>query len=221
MASLVTQMLKHLPAMQETWVRSLGWEDPLEKEMATHSSILAWKIPWMEKPGRLQSMELQRVGHDWVASLSFFYGLHRIKLTDIQLRDYIMWNLQTCLTSSPRDIYRNAKGNDYVLNLKVIIQALDEHTQTMAALMSPCSKLHHSWAHETASLSSWGFHGRAYCEHPWQEYRKAVLPEGIARERKETRNYRKRLDAVSIAKWLLWTRCSSLNFQWILTATLW
>ena len=64
MASLVTQMLKHLPAMQETWVRSLGWEDPLEKEMATHSSILAWKIPWMEKPGRLQSMELQRVGHD-------------------------------------------------------------------------------------------------------------------------------------------------------------
>ena len=173
MASLVTQMLKRLPAMQETWVRSLGWEDPLEKEMATHSSILTWKIPWMEKPGRLQSMELQRVGHDWVASLSFFYGLHRIKLTDIQLRDYIMWNLQTCLTSSPRDIYRNAKGNDYVLNLKVIVQALDEHTQTMAALMGPCSKLH-SWTHEAASLSSWVFHGRAYCEHPWQEYRKAL-----------------------------------------------
>jgi len=51
-------------AMWETWVRSLGWEDPLEKEVATHSSILAWKIPWMEEPGGLQSMGLQRVKHD-------------------------------------------------------------------------------------------------------------------------------------------------------------
>ena len=58
-ASLVAQRLKHLPPMRETWVRSLGWEDPLEKEMVTHSSILAWRILWMEKPGRLQSMGLQ------------------------------------------------------------------------------------------------------------------------------------------------------------------
>ena len=57
-------MVKNLPAVQETWVRSLGWEDPLEKEMATHSSILAWRIPWTEKPGRLQSIGSQRVGHD-------------------------------------------------------------------------------------------------------------------------------------------------------------
>ena len=62
-------MVKHLPAMRETWVQSLGWEDPLEKVMATHSSILAWKIPWMEEPGRLQSMGLQRVRHDWATSL--------------------------------------------------------------------------------------------------------------------------------------------------------
>ena len=62
--SLLAQMIRSLPAMQETWVRSLGWEDPLEKEIATHSSILAWKIPWTEEPGRLQSMGLQRVGHD-------------------------------------------------------------------------------------------------------------------------------------------------------------
>ena len=55
-------MLKHPPSMQETWVRSVGQEDPLEKEMATHSSVLAWKIPWMEEPGRLQSMGSQRVG---------------------------------------------------------------------------------------------------------------------------------------------------------------
>ena len=63
-ASLVAQMVKHLPAVRETWVRSLGWEDPLEKEMATHSSTLACKIPWTEEPGRLQSMGSQRVGHD-------------------------------------------------------------------------------------------------------------------------------------------------------------
>ena len=62
--SLVAQMVKCLPAMRETWVRSLGQEDPLEKEKATHSSILAWKIPWTEGPGRLQSMGLQRVGHN-------------------------------------------------------------------------------------------------------------------------------------------------------------
>ena len=64
MASLVAQMVKCLPAMWETWVQSLDWEDPLEKEMATHSSTLAWKIPWAEEPGRLQSMGSQRVGHD-------------------------------------------------------------------------------------------------------------------------------------------------------------
>ena len=57
-------MVKRLPTMRETWVQSLGREDPLEKEMATHSSTLAWKILWMEEPGRLQSMGLQRVGHD-------------------------------------------------------------------------------------------------------------------------------------------------------------
>ena len=60
----MAQTVKHLSAMQEIWVRSLGWEDPLEKEMAAHSSILAWKVPWMEEPGRLQSMGFQRVGHD-------------------------------------------------------------------------------------------------------------------------------------------------------------
>ena len=63
-ASLVAQRLKHLPAMQETWVQSLGREDPLEEEMATYSSILAWRIPWTEEPGRLQSPGSQRVRHD-------------------------------------------------------------------------------------------------------------------------------------------------------------
>ena len=63
-ASLVAQTVKRLPVVHKTRVQSLGWEDPLEKEMATHSSILAWRIPWTEKPGGLQSMELQIIGHN-------------------------------------------------------------------------------------------------------------------------------------------------------------
>ena len=63
-ASLVTQMVKNLPVMQETWVQSLGQEDPLEKGMAAQSSILAWRIPWSEEPGGQQSMGSQSVGHD-------------------------------------------------------------------------------------------------------------------------------------------------------------
>ena len=64
MASLVAQTVKRLSTMWETWVRALGWEDPLEKGMAIHSRTIAWKIPWTEEPGRLQAMGLQRVRHD-------------------------------------------------------------------------------------------------------------------------------------------------------------
>ena len=60
----MAQLVKNLPAVQETQVQSLDWEDPLEKEMTAHSSILAWKIPWKVEPGRLQSMGSQRVGHN-------------------------------------------------------------------------------------------------------------------------------------------------------------
>ena len=69
-ASLVAQRVKNLPAMQEMWVQ--GWEDPLEKGMATHSSILASRIPWTEKSGGLQSMGSQKVRHDWVTNISTF-----------------------------------------------------------------------------------------------------------------------------------------------------
>ena len=75
--SLMAQPVRSLPAMQEIWIWSLGWEDPLEKEMATHSSILVWNIPWTEKPGRLQFMGSQRVGHNWATSLhieNYFYN---------------------------------------------------------------------------------------------------------------------------------------------------
>ena len=68
-ASLVAQTLKRLPAMRETQVQSLGWEDPLEKEMATHSSILAWGIPWTEEAGGLQSTGSQRIRHDFTFTL--------------------------------------------------------------------------------------------------------------------------------------------------------
>ena len=71
--------------MQETRVQSLGWEDPLEKEMAIHSSTIAQKIPWTEEPGRLQSMGLQRVRHDWATSL------HLLKYTEKQVPDYYFW----------------------------------------------------------------------------------------------------------------------------------
>ena len=64
MRLVMAQMVKNLPAMQKTWVQSLGWEDPLEEKMATRSRILAWKIPWTEEPGKLQSMGSQRVGHN-------------------------------------------------------------------------------------------------------------------------------------------------------------
>jgi len=60
----MAQTVQHLSAVRETWVRSLGWEDPLEKEMAIHSSTIAWKIPWTEEPGRLQSLGSKRVGHN-------------------------------------------------------------------------------------------------------------------------------------------------------------
>ena len=66
-------MIKDLPAMQETWVQSLGWEDLLEKGVAIHSSILAWRIPWREKPGWLYSMESQGVGHNWVTNTSLLF----------------------------------------------------------------------------------------------------------------------------------------------------
>ena len=72
-ASLVAQSIKNLPAVQETRVWSLGWEDPLEKEMATHSSILAWKISWTKEPGGLQSMGSQRVGHDWATNTYYSF----------------------------------------------------------------------------------------------------------------------------------------------------
>ena len=82
--SLVAQMVKHLPSMQETQVPALGWEDPLEKAMATHSSTPAWKIPWMEEPGRLQSMGSQK-SQKWLSYFSFFsFSLYSTVFNEIE-----------------------------------------------------------------------------------------------------------------------------------------
>ena len=74
----VAQMVKNPSAMQETWIWSLGWDDPLEKGMAIHSSILTWRIPWTEEPGGLQSVGSQRVGHNW-ATNTFTFHFHASK----------------------------------------------------------------------------------------------------------------------------------------------
>ena len=73
-ASLVAQWIKNLPEMQETWVQFLGQEDSMENGMATHSSILAWRIPWTEEPGGLYSMQLQRVRQDWTTNMTLFHS---------------------------------------------------------------------------------------------------------------------------------------------------
>ena len=113
-ASLVTQTVKNPPAMQEALVQSLGQEDPLEKGMAIHYSIPAWKIPWTEEPGGLQSMRLQTVGHNWVTKhfhtlfrfsyflskvLSLFQNpiqdttLHHVSLSSSWLRQFLILSL--------------------------------------------------------------------------------------------------------------------------------
>ena len=80
-ASLVAQVVKNLPAMWETQVQSLGQEDPLERGMATHSSMLGWEIPWTEEPGGLQSMGSQRVEHSWVTNTFTFITFLKLSLT--------------------------------------------------------------------------------------------------------------------------------------------
>ena len=95
-ASLVAQRVKCLPSVRETRVQSLDQEDPLEKEMATYSVTLAWKIPWTGKPGRLQSMGLQRVRHDWVTSL-LTYGYLRGNMGGGEINQDLGMNIYTLL----------------------------------------------------------------------------------------------------------------------------
>ena len=86
-ASLVAQMVKNPPAMWKTWVWSLGWEGPLEKGTAAHSNILAWRIPWTEEPGWVQSMGSQRLRHDWVTFTFSMEMKDRTKCAESELED--------------------------------------------------------------------------------------------------------------------------------------
>ena len=93
-ASVVAQMVKNTSATLETWVQSLGWEDPLEGGMAIHSSILAWRIPWTKEPGRPQSMGSQRVWNDWVTDTSSnFRSIH----LSLELSNSLVWSSQRCI----------------------------------------------------------------------------------------------------------------------------
>ena len=95
-SSLVAQTVKHLPTMRETWVQSLGREDPLEKEMATPSSTLAWEIPWMEEPGRLQSVGSQRVIYDWATSPYLTFSI--LSDWDLPFLPNTSWNVKVLVT---------------------------------------------------------------------------------------------------------------------------
>ena len=99
----MAQLVKNLPAMWEIWVQSLGWEDPLEEGMEIHSSILAWRMPWTEEPGGLQSMRSQRVRQDWATSLSLLHCWWECKLVWLLCRT--LWrflkNLKTELPCDP------------------------------------------------------------------------------------------------------------------------
>ena len=127
--SLVAQMVKNLPAMQETWVRPLGWEDLLEKEMVTHSSILAWRIPWTEEPGGLQPMGLQRVRHDWVTNT------HMVLIA----------TLSTCVLAQPKRLTCRCVGNVFFWTLVFcfVFFFLPEHTlKTSLYLLKPTIYTH-------------------------------------------------------------------------------
>ena len=116
-------MVKSLPAMRETQVRSLGWEDLLEKETATHSSTLAWRIPRTEEPGRLQSMGLQRVGHDWATSLFTVYWFVLSALHPHLTRIYASGELKLCLCLLlyPQDLERELRLSRHSRNTGVSI----------------------------------------------------------------------------------------------------
>ena len=135
---MVAQRLKCLPAMRETWVQSLGWEDPLEKEMATHSSILAWRIPWTEEPGGLQSTGSQRVGHDWALSLHFTFkekaSLPWQMRTTITQGSFVYSILLPCLSVNLCNcVYRMSPWLPSHLNAwKVFLSFLGMHLSTQA-----------------------------------------------------------------------------------------
>ena len=141
--SLVAQTVKHLPTMQETRVQSLGQKDLLEKEMATHSKILAWKIPWMEDPGRLQSMGSQRVGHNWATSLSNL-TIGWIQGYRIGNTERLLWRFEHTGTNP----LQMPKDNFIWLFYCLVEKAMAPHSRTLAWKIP--------WTEEPGRLQSMG-----------------------------------------------------------------
>ena len=127
-ASLVAQSVKNLPAVQEAWVRSLDQEDPLEREMATHSSTVSWRISWTEGPGGLQSMGSQRVGHDWVTNTYYPHVAFGCLETNA-----VFYNIVYFLTFSYLHISKRMKG----MSLDKT-QISDTYTQTISSVSAVC-----------------------------------------------------------------------------------
>ena len=118
--SLVAQTVKRLSTMRETQVWSLGWEDPLEKEMAIHSSSIAWKIPWTEELGRLQSMGLERVGHDWATSIHLTSPLYA-EPHYIKYQNFSGWSASGGLgglLGKPSSFHPHCEGSGDVLTVR-------------------------------------------------------------------------------------------------------
>ena len=120
--SLVAQTAKNLCAMKETWVCSLGQDYPLEKGMAPHSSVLAWRIPWTEEPGRLQSLESQRVRHDWVANTTAIHW-ERISTTEL-INTSIILHIHLCVCVRTLKFYSLSKVNYTIQFFSAIITVL-------------------------------------------------------------------------------------------------
>ena len=152
-------MVKCLPAMPEPRVRSLGWEDPLKEEMATHSSILAWKIPWMEEPGSLQSMGPQRVGHAWATSLSFnLIFIHIFYFTYSPDMDQLYWNTTFILWTHPTLPLCDAT--------KMLVPPDLASVLWMFLVWGACP-LWGAALHSTSCKQTWGHHPESHCaSHP-------------------------------------------------------
>ena len=139
--SLVAQTVKRLSMMRETQVRSLGWEDPLEKEMAIHSSTIAWKIPWTEEPGRLQSMGSQRVEHDWVTSFTFTYEWETFWWSSLLCIYLPLQTKKSLFCIKCKDIYTSLLcfTSPYLRRLTQYIKRVKKYNlETIKSAFSPC-----------------------------------------------------------------------------------
>ena len=148
--SLVTEMVKNPPAMRETWVRSLGREDSPEEGMATHSSILAWRIPWTEEPGGLQSMGWKRVGHDWATKHSTVVSCHLVICELIR---------QVPALPSPQQMTRGEASAGWSPTWISLQEGKDEdtHSSPCSAAMMRCHQAdtRRPPIHSVSSASNW------------------------------------------------------------------